>query len=120
MKPSGKRSTYTPSLWLALLLSPVAWAVQMSARYAMQPWLCTHANTLPADIVAVVALAVALAAAWLGYARLQALLARSDTPSQPEARARFMAALAAWLGAMFALVIVAQAIPAHLLGACPL
>jgi hypothetical protein len=93
MNATGERTTYTPSLWVALLLSPVAWAVQMSARYAMQPWLCTHASAVPADIVAVLALAVALAAAWLGHARLRALRARSDTPSQPEAKP----ANASWL-----------------------
>jgi hypothetical protein len=120
MNATDEASTYTVSSWLALLLSPAAWAVQMSVRYAMQPWTCAHASTLPADLVALAALLVALAAAWLGHSRLRALRERSDSPSQPEARARFMAALASWLGAMFALVIVAQWIPGHLLDACPL
>ena len=45
------------TLWGALLLPMSAWALQMSARYALQPWLCKHGHGA-SDLVAVVAVKV--------------------------------------------------------------
>jgi hypothetical protein len=108
------------SLWGALLLPITAWALQMSARYALQPWLCKHEHAA-SDLVTLAAVMLAVAGGVLGWLRLSRLRAYPDLhgSTQLHQRAQFMAALAIALCAMFVLVIIAQWIPERLLSPCP-
>jgi hypothetical protein len=109
-------------LWAAVLLPLGAWALQMSARYAIQPWLCKHSGHAASDAIALVALVLALAGGALGW---HALATRRTQPAdaglaQLHQRERFMAALALGLCAMFVLVIIAQWLPERILSPCPM
>ena len=108
------------TLWGALLLPLSAWALQMSARYALQPWLCKHGHTA-SDLVTLASVILALGGGVLGWLRLSRLREHPDLhgSTQLHQRAQFMAALALALCAMFVLVIIAQWIPERLLSSCP-
>ena len=109
-------------LWAAVLLPLGAWALQMGARYAIQPWLCKHSGHAASDAITVAALVLALAGGALGW---HELATRGAQPAdaglaQLHERARFMAGLAIALCAMFVLVIIAQWLPERILSPCPM
>jgi heme O synthase-like polyprenyltransferase len=108
--------------WVAVLLPPFVWAVQMALLYALQPWFCSHAAPrATADLISLVAAVITVAGGALAWRRRRAL--SPDTASQPDrvlARAWFMASLSILLCALFVLAIIAQWIPNHLLSPCPL
>jgi hypothetical protein len=106
-------------LWLGLMLPPLAWAMQMGAMYALQPWLCVHGQMrVPNDVISLLAAVVAAAGGVIAWRRRRVLA--STSPEQRRLRACFMASLGMALSAMFVLVILALWLPNHLMSPCPL
>jgi hypothetical protein len=95
------------ALWSGIMAGPLAWAVNLEARYALVPWACAHGARWVLLLVAAVTLAVSLAGflfAWQGGGRA------ANDPSHA-ARIRFMAIAGFMLSGVFTLMIVSAAIP---------
>jgi hypothetical protein len=106
-------------LWTGILAGPIVWAFDLLASYALVKWVCHTNNYGVLKGITIVSLAIVIAAAalsWIVLART-----RQDVPSdggRPRQRARFMAILGLASCALFALQIVAGAIPHWVLDAC--
>lgn len=104
-------------LWTGILAGPVAWAVDLSLSYALVKWTCIGRRQDVLHLITVAALAVVAVGAVISWRALQ----RTEHPTdggRPPQRARFMAILGLCTCALFALTIVAGAIPAWVLDAC--
>lgn len=107
------------SLWLGILAGPIAWAFDLTSSYAVVKWVCHSGNhaVLPLITIASLAMVGGGAASSLAAVRLTA----TDVPTdggRPRQRARFMAVLGLAVSALFALQILAGAIPHWVLDAC--
>lgn len=98
-------------LWIAVLASPLAFAIQFESRFALVQWACFNHRGWVLVVISITSLVASAAAAVLGWVSF----VRLDPVVQ---RARFMALSAMILGAAFSLAIVANAIPHLFLGVC--
>jgi hypothetical protein len=106
-------------LWTGILAGPVAWALDLSISYALVKWTCASQRQTVLQATTSVALVVVAGGAVLSFIALQRTA--GDTPTdggEPRQRARFMAILGLATCALFALAIVAGAIPRWVLDAC--
>jgi hypothetical protein len=106
-------------LWTGILAGPIAWALDLMASYAVVKWVC-HTNrygVLP--LITFASLAIVIGGAAISWAALMSTA--DDVPTdggRPRQRARFMAVLGLASSALFALQILAGAIPHRVLDAC--
>jgi hypothetical protein len=106
-------------LWTGILAGPIAWAFDLTASYAVVKWVCQTNNYGVLPLITIVSLAVVgggAAMAWIALLRTT-----NDGPTdggRPRQRARFMAVLGLAACALFALQILAGAIPQGVLDAC--
>jgi hypothetical protein len=106
-------------LWSGILAGPVAWAVHLTATYALVKWVCATRHDEAFIAITLGALAVLCVGAALSWQALHHT--SSEGPSdggRPRQRARFMAVLGLTIGALFALQILAGAMPYWVLDAC--
>jgi hypothetical protein len=106
-------------LWTGILAGPIVWAIVLLASYAMVKWVCQTDNHAALNLITIASLAVVLGAAAISYLALTHT--RNDVPTdggRPRQRARFMAILGLVSSALFALQIIAGAIPHWVLDAC--
>ena len=106
-------------LWTGILAGPVAWALDLSISYALVKWTCASQRQAVLHATTSAALVVVAGGAVLSFIPLQRTA--EDTPTDggdPRQRARFMAILGLAASALFALAIVAGAIPRWVLDAC--
>jgi hypothetical protein len=106
-------------LWTGILTGPVAWALDLSISYALVKWSCATRHETLLHAMTPAALAIVAGGALVSFAALQRTT--GDTPTDggdPRQRARFMAILGLTSCALFALTIVAGAIPRWVLDAC--
>jgi hypothetical protein len=107
------------ALWLSILAGPVAWAVDLLLSYSLVQWTCGGGPPVVLHLVSVFALALIGAGAFAGWQALPAVPAGAPSAgSQPDQRAYFMALLGLVMCALFAVVVVAGAIPRWILNAC--
>jgi len=100
---------HVASLWVGVLAGPFAWAVDLQARYALVHYTCVHHAGWIMWLITIATLAATLfglLCSWRGY------VGTGFSPS------RFMAISGFFIGGMFALAIVAMAIPDLFLRAC--
>ena len=106
-------------LWMGILAGPVAWAFDLMSSYAVVTWVCHTGNHALLPSITVVSLAVVgggAASSWVALTHTA-----NDVPTdggRPRQRARFMAVLGLASSALFALQILAGAIPHWVLDAC--
>jgi hypothetical protein len=106
-------------LWSGILAGPLAWAFDLTASYAAVKPVCRLQSVELLRLITVLSLALVTAGATLScfaYRRTA-----GDVPSdggQPRQRARFMAILGLASCALFALQILAGAIPQWVIDAC--
>jgi hypothetical protein len=106
-------------LWTGVLAGPIAWACDLGVSYALVKWTCASQRDLPLHAITFVALAVVAAGAAVSWRALRQTSAGAPTDGgDPRERARFMAILGLTSNALFALAIVAGAIPRWVLDAC--
>ena len=106
-------------LWTGILAGPIAWALDLLASYALVKWVCLSRGYVALHGVMLLALAIVAGGALVSWRALrQTQTHRKTDGGRPRERARFMAVLGLTLCALFALQIVAGAIPTWVLDAC--
>jgi hypothetical protein len=106
-------------LWIGILAGPAAWACDLGVSYALVKWTCSSQRDLLIRLISPASLAVVAGGAVVSWLALRRTAADLPTDSgDPRARARFMAILGLSSNALFAVTIVAGAIPRWVLDAC--
>jgi hypothetical protein len=106
-------------LWTGILAGPIAWAFDLTASYASVKWVCHTGTNGTLPLITLASLAVVGIAAVISWKSLRRTT--HDVPTdggRPRQRARFMAVLGLASCALFALQIIAGAIPHWVLDAC--
>ena len=111
------------ALWITILAGPIAWAVHLLATYSLTQTACTDHRQWLLHLVSLAVLPIPVAGGIVA-ARLWRRLPAGSTGSishggdDLRSRSRFMALSGMVMSAFFVLAIVAQWIPAWILGAC--
>lgn len=107
------------ALWTGVLAGPIVWLMSFEANFALAPWACIFQAKLALYIVSAIAFALAVASGLLAWSQWNEVGREwPDAGGSVISRARIMAAGGVLLSAMFAIVIVAQAIPEIILAPC--
>jgi hypothetical protein len=94
-------------LWTAMLAGPVAFAFNLQVGYALVKWACSRQQPFVLLAVAMVALALTTAGAWLGWTCLAKLRGTANEEGgRVIDRSYFMAVVAIGLDALLALWMV--------------
>jgi hypothetical protein len=107
------------ALWVGVLGGPIIWLCSFEARFALAPWACVFQNKWALHGVAIAALLLCAGCALLSFREWKAL-----GESQPSAdagavpRSNFMAILGIVISSGCGMIVIAQAIPEMVLGAC--
>ena len=106
-------------LWIIVLGGPLVWLCSFEARFALVPWACTFQSKMALFGVFLVALALCAGCGWIGWSQWKALGAQGPTGDGGAVwRSNFMAISGVVLSAGCAMILIAQAIPEFVLGAC--
>ena len=106
-------------LWSGILAGPVAWALDLTLSYAIVQWTCATGNGTVLHGITPAALLIVAAGALPSFLALQQTAGEAPADGgMPRERARFMAILGLTSCALFALTIVAGAVPRWVLDAC--
>jgi hypothetical protein len=119
LSPGDLRWLAPLPLWAGILAGPAAWAVDLALSYALVKWTCLGQREAVLHVITLGSLAVVATGAVVSWFALQRT--KPDVPTDggdPRQRARFMAILGLTSSALFALTIVAGAIPSWVLDAC--
>jgi hypothetical protein len=106
-------------LWTGVLTGPFAWAFDLTASYAVVKWVCYTRNYAVFPLITAASLVAVIGGAAISWNALRHT--SGDVPTdggRPRQRARFMAVLGLALCGLFALQILAGAIPHQVLDAC--
>jgi hypothetical protein len=107
------------ALWAGILVAPAAFAANLQLSYLLVHPACLRNDLIPLHVVQILCLALALGGGLIAWRALR----RERAGVSGEAggrgdRSRFLAGLGVWTSALFALVIVAQAVPSFVLHQC--
>lgn len=107
--------------WLGMALAPLAWILQVSANYALTPWLCRWGAgprlQQGITLAALIAAGVGIALCWSEWRRHgggSLLRAGGDLVDRP----RFMALAGLLFGALLWVLILMQGIPPFVVPSC--
>jgi hypothetical protein len=106
-------------LWATDLGPPIIWLFSFQANFTLAPWACIFQVKAWLYFVSVLAVVLELGIATVAWSQWKALGA--ELPGQGAGslpRARMMALAGMVFGVGFAMVVIAQAIPELVLGAC--
>jgi hypothetical protein len=106
-------------LWTGILAGPIAWAFDLTASYAVVKWVCYTRSDFILPLITIASLAAVVVGATISWAAL--MRTTNDVPTdggRPRQRARFMAVLGLASCGLFAVQILAGAIPHWMLDAC--
>jgi hypothetical protein len=107
------------ALWIGVLAGPVIWLCSFEANFALAPWACTFQAKLALYCVSIAALFLTAASCLLAWRTWNEIGREWAGPGPgPVPRSRIMAIGGVFLSAGFFIVILAQAIPELILGAC--
>jgi hypothetical protein len=101
-------------LWIAILLAPCAWAAMLGLQFALTDERCVADVRTPMQVVAVVAITLAILPALFAWPRWRAI----EVTSAAAGRTRFMLGLAVGSSVIFALVTILSAVPVWFLDPC--
>jgi hypothetical protein len=106
-------------LWTGILAGPMAWALDLTTSYAVVKPVChTHSDGM-LHLIALGCLAMVMGGAAISWFAFQRTAGDLPTDGgQPRQRARFMAVLGMTSSALFAVQILAGAIPPWVIDAC--
>ncbi len=120
-RPTGTFSSTDGLLMLraGILAGPIAWALDLLVSYALVKWSCGHQHMSVLHLVTIGSLIVVGTGAFASWHALQeAPGGGSMDGGRPFERAKFMAALGLAMSALFAIVVIAGAIPRWAIDAC--
>lgn len=105
------------ALWTGVLGGPLVWLASFLARFSLVPWACTSSKGI---LFAVTITAGSLCAACgaLAWRQLRTPEGAQHVSGDALSRSRFMAIGGVALSAACFLIVLTQAIPELLLGAC--
>jgi hypothetical protein len=106
-------------LWVGILLAPIVWFLSMLANFALAPWACAFQWKFALFLVTIVALALCAISgftAWHEWNQVGREMPGEGGGAVP--RERYMALFGVLLSAFFFVVVLAQAVPHIILGAC--
>lgn len=107
------------ALWTGVLAGPFIWLASFEALFALNPWACTFQTKVALYIVSTVAFLLSLGACLLALRKWNALGREADPRGGDKlSRSRIMAFGGVVLSGFTCVIIVAQAIPELVLGAC--
>lgn len=109
----GKRLA---ALWAGILVAPAAFAANLQLGYLLVHPACLRNDLTALHVVQVLCLAVALGGGLIARRALRT--DRAGEAGERRDRSRFLAGLGVWTSALFALAIVAQAVPSLVLHPC--
>jgi hypothetical protein len=107
------------SLWTGLLAGPIAWALDLTSSYALVKPVCRMQSAGMLSLIPLICLVLVAGGSTLSWMALRRTA--HDAPldgGRPRQRARFMAVLGLTSCALFALQILAGAIPPSVIDAC--
>jgi hypothetical protein len=116
---ADRRALSPLPLWAGILAGPIAWALDLTINYALVKWVCRTQRYDAHALIAIAALAIVAAGSALSWRALHRT--GEDQPTDgghPRQRARFMATLGLTSSALFALQILAGALPPWVIDAC--
>jgi hypothetical protein len=106
-------------LWAGILAGPIAWAFDLTASYAVVKLVCHTRNDAVLPLITIASLSAVTVGALISSKALRRTTEDAPTDGgRPLQRARFMAVLGLALCGLFALQILAGAIPHRVLDAC--
>ena len=105
-------------LWAGLLSGPAAWGLDLGVSYALVKWACAAQREDVLRLLSVAALMIVAGGAMLSWQAVRTARGEPSDGGTPRQRARFMGVLGLMSSALFALAIVAGAIPRWMLDAC--
>ena len=107
------------ALWYGVLAGPIAFMTQFQLKFMMVPWACAIGSQIWLDVVTLVALVFPVTAGLISWRMWDAAGAGLDDEQGGQiGRTRVMGLCGIVLSAMFALAMIAQAIPVWIIGAC--
>ncbi|HEX3684184.1 MAG TPA: hypothetical protein VHU83_16745 [Bryobacteraceae bacterium] len=107
------------ALWTGVLAGPFVWLLSFQANFTLAPWACEFNTKIALFLVTLVALVLVAGSGWLAWREWTELgKALPDNAAGALGRSRIMALGGVLLSAMFFVVILAQAMPELILGAC--
>jgi hypothetical protein len=108
-----------PVLWTGILTGPIAWAADLMVRYSLVHWSCGMQQTMVLELISSLTLVLVIAGGVVAWRALVRTPSRAATDGgRPVDRGRFMALLGVLTSGLFALVVVAGAVPQWILDAC--
>jgi hypothetical protein len=106
-------------LWTGILAGPIAWAIDLTASYAAVKPVCREGSEVVLQVITLGCLAIVAGGAALAWTAWRHTPDDGPTDGgRPRQRARFMAMLGLSSSALFAMQIVAGAIPQGMIDAC--
>src|SRR4051794_6712150 len=107
------------ALWTGVLGAPAIWSLQFLLNYALAPWSCPN-RQIVLHLVTVVGLLLAIVGTLLSWGQWKRAgdVAPHHDEGGPFGRSRFLGALGIVVGAMFAVLILAQGLPAFFFDPC--
>jgi hypothetical protein len=105
-------------LWSGILAGPIAWAFDLVVSYALVKWTCSSQRTAVLHLVALLALVTIGVGALIAWRALREVSEANGSGDEGLQRPRFMAILGLASCALFALTVVAGAIPPFVFNAC--
>jgi hypothetical protein len=105
-------------LWFAMLTGPTASLLNLGAGYALVKWTCTTGHKEVMTAVAVAALALTMAGAWVGQTFRKRLRGANDEGGCIVDRSHFAAVVAIGLNTLNALLIMLATFPHFVLSPC--
>jgi hypothetical protein len=107
------------ALWTGILGGPLIWLCYLQISYMLAPSACVSGNKAVLGIATAIALFGTLCAAFAAWRVWhQAGTTAGREEGGAVGRSRFMAVSGMGLSALFALVVLASAVPIIFLGAC--
>ena len=119
IRPGDMRWLSPLALWTGILAGPAAWGLDLSISYPMVKWACSNQRGGVLRAMTFAALVLVAGGGIVSFIALRRTA--GDTPTDggnPRQRAHFMAILGLTSCALFALAILAGAIPRWVLDAC--
>ncbi|MBV9267590.1 MAG: hypothetical protein JO061_15590 [Acidobacteriaceae bacterium] len=107
------------ALWIVVLTGPIVWLCSFEAIFALAPWACTFQSKLALYLVSLAAVIFCCASGVYSWRLLKEFGQEWDMEGAGAVpRGRAMAVAGLVLSAGFLIVVIAQAIPEIMLGAC--